>query len=70
MEKTNINSLEEDRSEIEDNGQTIRPSRSPSGIGPVPLPAIEVPSAVEDWSDLAADDDMQKLEEKVAGLKV
>ncbi|KAF7966406.1 hypothetical protein HWV62_38446 [Athelia sp. TMB] len=70
MEKTNINSLEEDRSEIEDNGQTIRPSRSPSSIGPVPLPAIEVPSAVEDWSDLAADDDMQKLEEKVAGLKM
>lgn len=70
MEKTNTNSLEEERSEIEDNGQTIRPSRSPSAAGPMPLPPIGVPPAVEDWSDLAAEEDMQKLEDKVAGLKV
>lgn len=70
LEKTLIESAEEGKPEIEDNGKTIRPSRSPSGIGLVPLPSIEIPPAVEDWSDLAAEEDVQKLEDKVAGFKV
>lgn len=69
MDKT---SIEEERHEVEDNGQTIRPSRSPSGPTDVPLPPITVEAepAVEDWSDLATGEDEQKLEDKVAGFKV
>ena len=66
-------SLDEQRHEVEDNGKTIRPSRSPSGPTEVPLPPIatvEAELAVEDWSDLAAGEDDQKLEDKVAGFKV
>lgn len=70
LEKTSSDLVEQERPEIEDNGKTIRPSRSPAGISLVPLPSIEVPPAVEDWSDLAAEEDVQKLEDKVAGFKV
>ncbi|OBZ71172.1 Cytokinesis protein sepH [Grifola frondosa] len=53
LEKT---SAEEDKVEVEDNAQTIRPTRSPQ---------------VEDYSDLAIDEDEAKLlEEKVADFKV
>ena len=70
LEKT---TTEEDRPEVEDPGKTIRPTRSPAGPATIPLPQIPtvdpVPT-VEDWSDLAADEDEQKLEDKVAGFKV
>jgi len=59
-------SVEEEKPEVEDNGQTIRPTRSPAGPSVIPLPAPEV----EDWSDLATGEDEQKLEDKVAGFKV
>ena len=66
LEKTNI---EQDKPEVEDPGKTIRPTRSPAASN-VPLPPTEPVPVVEDWSDLAADEDEQKLEDKVAGFKV
>jgi hypothetical protein len=64
LDKTNV---EEEKPEVEDNGQTIRPTRSPAGPSTIPLPAAP---EVEDWSDLATGEDEQKLEDKVAGFKV
>lgn len=57
-------SIEEEKPEVEDNGQTIRPTRSPAGPTNIPLPEVEY------WSDLAAGEDEQNLENKVAGFKV
>ncbi|KDR82414.1 hypothetical protein GALMADRAFT_220413 [Galerina marginata CBS 339.88] len=65
-------SQEEDRHEIEDNAQTIRPTRSP-GHKPIPLaqaPASEIPPIVEDYSDLATEEDEAWLQEKVADFKM
>ncbi|KAL1746839.1 hypothetical protein HDZ31DRAFT_33179 [Schizophyllum fasciatum] len=60
---------EEERTDGDDNAQTIRPHWSPSS-GPVPLakaPASEMNAIIEDYSDLAEDDD---LEGKVADFKM
>jgi hypothetical protein len=65
LEKT---TMEEDKHEVEDPGKTIRPTKSPAGPGTVPLPPSSAP--VEDWSDLATEEDEKKLEDKVAGFKV
>ncbi|EAU85791.2 STE/STE11/cdc15 protein kinase [Coprinopsis cinerea okayama7 len=63
---------EEDKSEPnEDNAQTIRPTKSP-GAKTVPLaqpPAASIAPIVEDYSDLALDEDEGWLEEKVADFK-
>jgi hypothetical protein len=70
LEKTTI---EEEKPEVEDPGKTIRPTRSPAGPSNVPLPPLppaDAAPAVEDWSDLATEEDEQKLEDKVAGFKV
>lgn len=74
LEKT---SAEDDKLEVDDNNaQTIRPSRSPVNPGKnVPLPVAKAPSPsispiVEDYSDLAFDEDDDKLQEKVADFKV
>ena len=68
LEKT---TPEEEKPEVDDPGKTIRPTRSPAGPSNIPLPPLpdSVPT-VEDWSDLAAGEDEQKLEDKVAGFKV
>lgn len=65
--------MDDERPEVEDNGQTIRPTRSP-GIVPTPLPLAKPPAEiepiVEDISefDFAEDDD--NLQAKVADFKV
>ena len=63
---------EDDKPEAEDNAQTIRPNRSP-GHHSIPLaqsPASDIPPIVEDYSDLAIEEDEQLLQEKVADFKV
>lgn len=71
LEKTTV---EEERNEADDNAQTIRPTRSPSGPT-VPLPLAKAPSSniapiVEDYSDLLFDEDDDKLQEKVSDFKI
>ena len=70
MDKT---STEEAKQELEDNGQTIRPGRSPAS-GPVPLPIAKAPSPtihpITEDSDFDFEDDDDKLQEKVADFKV
>jgi hypothetical protein len=64
---------DDDKPEVDDNAQTIRPNRSPGGSGPIPLakaPAADIVPIVEDYSDLAADEDDIILQEKVADFKV
>ena len=67
---------EEERPETDDNARTIRPGRSPTGLGTVPLPVAKAPEPqiapiAEDYSDLFSDEgDEQRLEEKVADFKV
>jgi len=79
MPELDCASLDEDKKEkdkedkIEDlNAQTIKPTKSP-GAQSVPLTASlpeELVSAVEDYSDLAPEEDEQRLQEKVANFKV
>jgi len=69
LEKT---TLDDDRQEIEDNAQTIRPNRSP-GQKSLPLaqaPPSDIQPIVEDYSDMATKEDEVLLEEKVANFKV
>lgn len=69
MEKTTV---DEEKPEVEDNAQTIRPTRSP-GTKPVALaqaPAFGIAPIVEDYSDLATEEDEDWLQEKVADFKV
>ncbi|KZT69616.1 Pkinase-domain-containing protein [Daedalea quercina L-15889] len=72
LEKTSVEE-EKEKVEVEDNAQTIRPTRSPAGPASVPLPMVALPdpeteSGVEDYSDILDDDD--KLQEKVADFKL
>lgn len=70
FEKT---ALEDDKVEVDDCSQTIRPSRSPGGPGTIPLakaPSADMIPIVEDYSDLAADEDDFILQEKVADFKM
>jgi len=79
MPELDCASLDEDKKEkdkedkIEDlNAQTIKPTKSP-GARSVPLAASlpeKLVSAVEDYSDLAPEEDEQRLQEKVANFKV
>ncbi len=67
---------EEEKAEADDNAQTIRPGRSPQGLGTtVALPVARAPEPqiapiAEDYSDIVFDEDEAKLEEKVADFKV
>ena len=65
---------EEEKQETDDNARTIRPMRSPSGPGmTIPLarsPSTDIGSIVEDYSDLAADEDDEQLLGKVADFRV
>ncbi|KAG6914866.1 hypothetical protein DXG01_014841 [Tephrocybe rancida] len=65
-------SEDDSKHEVEDNAQTIRPSRSP-GSNVVPLaqaPASDIAPIVEDYSDLASEEDEEWLKEKVADFKM
>ncbi|TFK48734.1 hypothetical protein OE88DRAFT_1633996 [Heliocybe sulcata] len=64
---------EEEKVEAEENGQTIRPSRSPPAKPPIPLarpPHESIEPIVEDYSDLGFDEDDAQLSQKVAEFKV
>ncbi|KAI0718192.1 kinase-like protein [Cerioporus squamosus] len=67
---------EEEKVEADDNAQTIRPGRSPQGLGTtVPLPVAKAPEPqiapiAEDYSDIMFEEDEAKLEEKVADFKM
>ncbi|KAF9651668.1 hypothetical protein BDM02DRAFT_3090819 [Thelephora ganbajun] len=64
---------EEEKQEADDNARTIRPARSPSGLGvTVPLaksPSSDIGPIVEDYSDLAVDEDDEQLLGKVADFR-
>ncbi|KAF5382491.1 hypothetical protein D9615_003043 [Tricholomella constricta] len=63
---------DDDKHEAEDNAQTIRPNRSP-GPSVVPLaqpPSSDIAPIVEDYSDLATEEDEEWLQEKVADFKM
>ncbi|KAF8558280.1 kinase-like protein [Imleria badia] len=65
--------MEDDKPEVDDNAQTIRPNRSPAGPGTIPLaraPAPDIVPIVEDYSDLASEEDDIILQEKVADFKM
>lgn len=59
---------------MDDNALTIRPSRSPSGLGvTIPLakpPSSDISPIVEDYSDLAVEEDDEQLLGKVADFRV
>ena len=72
LEKPAADTSDDDRNEMEDNAQTIRPNRSP-GLATIPLaqpPPAEIPPIVEDYSDMASEEDEAWLQEKVANFKV
>ncbi|KAF9453114.1 Pkinase-domain-containing protein [Macrolepiota fuliginosa MF-IS2] len=71
LERTSTDEEKEDKTE-DLNAQTIRPTKSP-GTRPVPLaipPSAEISPIVEDYSDLAAEEDEEWLEGKVADFKM
>ena len=61
--------VDADRCEMDDNAQTIRPTRSP-GAKSVDIPTEGLSPIVEDYSDLAADDEDNDLQAKVKEFKV
>jgi hypothetical protein len=65
---------DEEKQEIDDNARTIRPTRSPSSPGmTIPLakpPSTDIGPIVEDYSDLAVDEDDEQLLGKVADFRV
>jgi hypothetical protein len=69
MDKT---TAEDEKPDVDDNARTIRPNRSPS-TSQMPLataPSANIGTIVEDYSDLAAEEDDDWLQDKVAGFKV
>lgn len=64
--------LDEEKPEVDDNALTIKPNRSPPA-GPLQLikpPPIDMVPIVEDYSDLAGDDEENYLQAKVENFKV
>ncbi|KAF7767933.1 hypothetical protein Agabi119p4_7176 [Agaricus bisporus var. burnettii] len=71
LDRPSVDEEKEDKTE-ELNAQTIRPTKSP-GTRPVALtapPASDMSTIVEDYSDIAAEEDEGWLEEKVADFKL
>jgi hypothetical protein len=65
--------MEDEQPEGDDNAQTIRPYRSPAGPGTIPLaraPSADIVPIVEDYSDIATEEDELLLPESVADFKV
>lgn len=69
---TNGDSSREDKIDVDENAQTIRPAKSPGGRSAVLSTPPPMMTIVEDYSDLAdEDEDMgMELERKVASFKV
>ncbi|KAL0576321.1 Protein kinase of the Mitotic Exit Network [Marasmius crinis-equi] len=72
LEKTTADEDKGGEAESDDNARTIKPNRSP---GPNIVPLAKAPSAdinpiIEDYSDLAAGEDEQDLESKLADFKL
>ncbi|THH12926.1 hypothetical protein EW146_g7242 [Bondarzewia mesenterica] len=66
------NLVDEDKPEVDDNAQTIRPNRSPGSAGGTKFlkpPASEIVPIVEDYSDLGIDED-DEWQEKFADFKM
>lgn len=62
---------EDEKPEHDDNAQTIKPiNRSPSSASLLKPPPIDMVPIVEDYSDLAGDDEEFQLREKVEHFKV
>jgi hypothetical protein len=71
LDRASVDEEKEDKAE-DLNAQTIRPTKSP-GTRPVALAALppsDMSTIVEDYSDIAAEEDEGWLEEKVADFKV
>lgn len=69
MDKT---TADEEKTDVDDNARTIRPLRSPS-TAQIPLataPSTDIGTILEDYSDLAAEEDDDWLQDKVADFKV
>jgi hypothetical protein len=58
------------KSESEENGQTIRPTRSPTGKSNLPQSPVPMSTIIEDYSDLGGEDEDMQIERKVASFKV
>lgn len=64
-------SQEEEKPEVEDNAKTIRPGRSPAMLDNRPLASSpDIAPILEDYSDLATEEEEPLLLEKVADFKV
>jgi hypothetical protein len=64
--------LDDDKPEVDDNAQTIRPNRSPSSAGSNTLckaPPADIAPIFEDYSDVAIDED-DEWQEKFADFKM
>lgn len=74
MEKSSVESGDEKPEAEVDNGQTIRPIRSPgTGLSPLPVskpPATDIEPIAEDASDFDFAEDDDNLQAKVANFKV
>lgn len=74
LEKTTIEEDKDDKQEQDWNAQTIKPThRSPSGVSYRSLtssPQSAITPIVEDYSDIAGEEDEGLLMEKVANFKV
>jgi hypothetical protein len=60
---------EEEKPDVDDNAKTIRPAKSPLR-NVIPLPSRGSDSDIEDYSDLAGEDEDLHLKAKVADFKV
>jgi hypothetical protein len=71
VEDEKLTETEDKSNEVEDNGKTIRPGWSPPTIASeLPSLSTSIAPVVEDYSDFVVDEDEEKLEEKLAELKV
>lgn len=67
-------SIEDEKPDVDENAQTIRPSRSPSvpekKLSMTKSPNPDISTIVEDYSDLALEEDDEVLQDKFADFKV
>ncbi|KAF9517267.1 hypothetical protein BS47DRAFT_1483463 [Hydnum rufescens UP504] len=70
LQSLDKSSIEEERPDADDNARTIRPSRSPSAHGSLSRQSTSMAPIVEDYSDLAGEDEDFHLQAKVADFKM
>jgi hypothetical protein len=58
------------KSEVEENVQTIRPTRSPGGNNAALTTPPMMTTIIEDYSDLGGEDEDMQIEQKVASFRV